>query len=104
MVTAAAAVIRRDGKENVACCSKNEDPVVFNFCLILTREPILGSLAPKIAPPIEATETSTDDATTQPTLTTTALADGSWLIFNVNNLDGGGTAAGCHVNLIGYQT
>lgn len=52
---------------------------------------------------IEATEKSSKDATTQPTLTTTTLADDDELTFDIDSVDSGGTGRNLKVTLIGYR-
>lgn len=53
---------------------------------------------------IEATEDDTDDAATQPALTTTTLAARDKMTIDIDQIGSGTAGAGLKVTLIGYRT
>ena len=52
---------------------------------------------------IDATQTTSTTATTQPVISTSALTDDASIDFDIDQIDSGGVSAGLKVYLIGYR-
>ena len=53
---------------------------------------------------IDATETTSVTAATQPVISDTSLADDAQMTVDIDQIDSGGVSAGLKVTLIGYPT